>query len=234
VFDIGASLTAARDSQGLSLADAERLTRLREKYVRALEENRFEVLPGRTYARAFLRTYADALGLDADRFVEEFDDQLPEPEDEEPPAPVFRARRRRRFPLRTAVGLSALAAFVAVVAWSGTSQQAELTPIAPPPAARAAAPVVHHATHVLAAKQTAVVRHFPLVIHAAGGQCWLLVRRGGATGVVLYEGMLEPGKSLTFVPKVWVRLGAPWNVAVHRGTRLVGGLGGTKPLNLLA
>ena len=80
MFDIGASLTAARESQGLVLADAERLTRMREKYLRALEEDRFEALPGRAYARAFLRTYAEALGLSADRFVEEFDLRFPEPD----------------------------------------------------------------------------------------------------------------------------------------------------------
>jgi cytoskeletal protein RodZ len=77
VFDIGASLTAARESQGFGLADAERLTRLREKYLRALEEDRFEALPGHAYARAFLRGYAEALCLDADRFVEEFDQRFP-------------------------------------------------------------------------------------------------------------------------------------------------------------
>jgi len=95
LFEIGASLTAARESQGLVLADAERLTRLRERYLRALEEDRFDALPGRTYARAFLRSYADALSLDADRFVEEFDQRFPEPA-EESVAPVFGTRQPRR------------------------------------------------------------------------------------------------------------------------------------------
>jgi cytoskeletal protein RodZ len=93
VFDIGASLTAARESQGLVLADFERLTRLREKHLRALEEDRFEALPGHAYARAFLRSYADALSLDADRFVEEFDQRFPEPQ-EESMAPIFGQPRR--------------------------------------------------------------------------------------------------------------------------------------------
>jgi len=95
VFDIGASLTAARESQGLVLADAERLTRLRERHLRALEEDRFELLPGHAYARAFLRSYADALSLDADRFVEEFDQRFPERE-EESVALVLGARQPRR------------------------------------------------------------------------------------------------------------------------------------------
>lgn len=95
MFEIGASLAAARESQGLVLADAERLTRLRERYLRALEEDRFDVLPGRAYARAFLRSYADALSLDADAFVAEFDQRFPELVDESL-VPVFGARRSRR------------------------------------------------------------------------------------------------------------------------------------------
>jgi cytoskeleton protein RodZ len=95
LFEIGASLTAAREAQGLVLADAERLTRLRAGYLRALEEDRFEALPGRTYARAFLRSYADALSLDADRFVAEFDQRFPEHTEESAPS-VFGARQPRR------------------------------------------------------------------------------------------------------------------------------------------
>jgi len=229
VFDIGASLTAARESQGFVLADAERLTRLREKYLRALEEDRFELLPGRAYARAFLRSYADALSLDADRFVEEFDQRYPEPVDETPAAPVFRPRPRRTFPVKAALGLGALAAFAAVIAWSGTSHDSALTPVAP---LQAKVAPTHH-LHALAVAQP-VVHHYPLVIHAAGGTCWVLVRRGGATGPVLYEGLLGQGQTLRFAPKVWVRLGAPWNVAVRRGPHVVAGLAATMPVNLVA
>jgi cytoskeletal protein RodZ len=95
LFEIGASLTAAREAQGLVLADAERLTRLRPGYLRALEEDRFDALPGRTYARAFLRSYADALSLDSDRFVAEFDQRFPEPTEESAPS-VFGSRQPRR------------------------------------------------------------------------------------------------------------------------------------------
>ena len=57
MFEIGASLAAARRARGLGMRDAERLTCMRSKYLTALEEGRFDELPGRTYARAFLRTY---------------------------------------------------------------------------------------------------------------------------------------------------------------------------------
>lgn len=67
VFEIGASLAAAR-ARGLGLADAERLTCIRTRHLAALESDSFDSIPGRAYARGFLRTYEGALGLDADLF----------------------------------------------------------------------------------------------------------------------------------------------------------------------
>src|SRR5512147_811486 len=105
MFEIGASLAAARRARGLTIRDAEQLTCMRAKYLTALEEDRFEALPGRAYARAFLRTYATALELQADRFVAEFDAQQPEPEEKEP-VPDFRPRQ----PIHLPVSIPVLAA----------------------------------------------------------------------------------------------------------------------------
>lgn len=191
--------------------------------------------PMRTYARAFLRTYADALGLDADLFVKEFDARFPEEEEEEiaPPRPITirRSHRFRRRGVAAVVGLAAIGGFVA---WSNWSQHDSLPTVSGPPAAHAAPPPKQH--RVLAAHHTVVAppKHFPLVIRATTGECWLLVRRGNANGPLIYEGLLEPGKSLSFGPRVWVRLGALSNVAVHRGTHVVAGLPASRPVNLTA
>jgi len=64
MFEIGNSLRAARIRQKLELSQAEGDTRIRAKYLRALEDERFELLPGSAYAKGFLRAYADYLGLD--------------------------------------------------------------------------------------------------------------------------------------------------------------------------
>lgn len=103
MFDVGASLAAARETRGYSLADAERLTHIRQKHLAALERAEFDALPGRAYARAFLRTYANALGLDADRFVAAFEELVPEPEDE--PIALAAPPRRHRVGIGTLVGL---------------------------------------------------------------------------------------------------------------------------------
>jgi transcriptional regulator with XRE-family HTH domain len=237
VFDIGASLAAARETRGYSLADAERLTNVRIKYLSALERSDFDALPGRTYARAFLRTYANSLGLEADRFVAAFEEMVPEPEDE---LIVVGTPRRRRLIRPTYLGvLVAVGVVVGVAAWGASSHDPK--PLSPPPAAAAATkPVTHPATHVAAVRTivrsvTVHARPAALVIRATRGNCWLQVRQGGATGAVVYEGTLRLGSTMRFAsPSLWVRFGAPANVDATRGAKSIAGLVGSAPVNLTA
>jgi len=76
VFDIGSSLREARVRQGLDFPELEQLTRIRPKYLRALEDERFDILPAPTYVRGFLRAYADSLGLDPQPFVDEYNSRF--------------------------------------------------------------------------------------------------------------------------------------------------------------
>src|ERR687893_88794 len=70
--EIGATLREARMRQRIDITDMEVRTKIRAKYLRALENEEWDLLPGPTYVRSFLRTYADALGLDSRLLVEEF------------------------------------------------------------------------------------------------------------------------------------------------------------------
>lgn len=69
---IGERLRNAREAKRFSLADAERLTKIRARYLQALEEEQFDRLPGWIYAKGFLRAYATALGLDPDELMEAY------------------------------------------------------------------------------------------------------------------------------------------------------------------
>jgi cytoskeletal protein RodZ len=230
LFDIGGSLAAARKGQRLTPSDVERLTRLRGRYLAALERDDFDALPGRVYARAFLRTYADALGLDADRFVDEFDARYPEPEDNAQIA-VIRPRRTPRVSARSILLFVVVGGFVGAVVWSSVSAAPSVTPIQTPAPAVAATTQPRAALSVAPTKPA---RRPALVIRATNGACWLLVRRGDSSGSVLFEGTIEQGQTMRFAPRVWVRLGAPWNVAIHRGARVVGGLPASTPVDLTA
>jgi cytoskeleton protein RodZ len=86
--------------QQLDIADVEARTKIRAKYLRALENEEFGLLPGSTFVKTFLRTYADLLGLDSHRLVEDYRANH-EPEDEleaqhlAPPAGAAREREPR-------------------------------------------------------------------------------------------------------------------------------------------
>jgi cytoskeletal protein RodZ len=66
---LGEMLRSARESRGLDRARIERDTRIRERYLAALERGAYDELPGEVYARGFLRTYARYLGIDPDTAV---------------------------------------------------------------------------------------------------------------------------------------------------------------------
>jgi hypothetical protein len=69
---IGATLREARMRARIDISEIESETKIRAKYLRALENEEWDLLPGPTYVKSFLRTYADALGLDSRLLVEEY------------------------------------------------------------------------------------------------------------------------------------------------------------------
>jgi cytoskeletal protein RodZ len=70
--DIGVTLREARMRASIDITEIETETKIRAKYLRALENEEWDLLPGPTYVKSFLRTYAEALDLDAKLLVEEY------------------------------------------------------------------------------------------------------------------------------------------------------------------
>jgi cytoskeleton protein RodZ len=117
VFEIGNSLREARERQGLGYPEIELATKIRAKYIRALEEEDFTAIPGDAYIRGFLRTYADYLGLDPDVYVDEYASRfITSWRDELPPRPERRRVPRRERPLERRAVLLVLAGIVVVAA----------------------------------------------------------------------------------------------------------------------
>ena len=119
---IGDTLREARMRQKIDITEIEAKTKIRAKYLRAMENEEFDLLPGSTFAKSFLRTYAEALGLDAHRLVEEYRAQYePRDDSELPPLSSQAGARRRdsrydnRPPPRRAAALLAIAVAVIVV-----------------------------------------------------------------------------------------------------------------------
>ncbi len=221
MFEIGNSLREARLRQHLDFPQVEQATKIRGKYLRALEEEQFEVLPSQTYVKGFLRTYAEYLGLDGQLYVDEFNSRyvvdLDEPLRARRTSPRIRQQRRveSRVVFLTLLGI-VLATGLVIVAWkfgggNGTTALPTVTGSGP---------------------TTAAVPKVPPALSVRGlrGSSRLEVRKGSAVGRPLFAGTLERGKVERFSgPRFWVSIGSPKNVRVivHGRTVL---LRGKRPL----
>ncbi len=95
--EIGETLREARMRRRIDMTEVEAATKIRGKYLRALENEEWDLLPGPTFVKSFLRTYAEYLGLDARLLVEEYRQRYERPSTQD--LTPFSARRtpaRRR------------------------------------------------------------------------------------------------------------------------------------------
>src|SRR6201989_2957843 len=134
MFDIGGSLREARLKRGLTPADVQKAIRIRDRYLQALEEERWELLPGDAYVKGFLRTYADYLGLDGSLYVDEYNARYAR-EEEPLLVPERFSRADRSFgggglgrPLVIGGALLAVAIGIAVWQLGGSSGPKRATP----------------------------------------------------------------------------------------------------------
>ena len=218
MFEIGSSLREARIRRGLELRDVEGATRIRATYLAALEDERFHALPADAYAIAFLRTYADFLDLEGEVYVAELRSRMVAEEPPPPPPPRWRPRLPRIEPrVPVLVGLGAIVLGVIVLSWRlGAGEQAARVPRPP---ARTPTSTTTSEQPAPPGKRSRLVH---LVVTAAGGDCWLSVHAGSREGPALYEGLLAEGRSRRFARKrLWVRMGAPWNLRVELNGKAV-------------
>jgi cytoskeletal protein RodZ len=233
MFEIGGSLREARLKRNLTPADVQKAIRIRDRYLQALEEERWELLPGDAYVKGFLRTYADFLGLDGNLYVEEYNSRFARP-DEAQLVPERFARSGTRFGgvgfLRPLIVVAVIVAIVAgLAAWqlSGSNDKQAV----PPPSTTPTTTASHHSTKPKKKqhKQHVSTGALPTtaVVVASRGNSWLWVRSGNANGPTVYQGTLLQGKTLPVNLKngpVWIRIGDPTSIDVRLGGRLAHGL----------
>jgi cytoskeleton protein RodZ len=110
--DIGARLRHARQARGLTLRDIADSTKISPVALTAIERNDFGRLPGGLFARAYVRSFAEHVGLDADAITREYRDRFEAAGPEEPVLQQRALRESRARALRRLAGLAAAAAFV--------------------------------------------------------------------------------------------------------------------------
>ena len=236
MFEIGTSLREARVRQGADLLEAEQGTKIRSKYLRALEDERFELLPAQTYVKGFLRSYAEYLGLDGQLYVDEYNSRYVAGEDEAP----LRPRRSRQSQAHRRVessvlllalaGIAVAAALVIVAArfsgGDGTEAPSDFPIRQGQPTTETAPPAV-------------VTKPWNrLEVTAGRGNSRITVyrRECGGRGILLYEGTLERGQSKEWVGRtLCLQVTQPKNLTTRlngRVARLPGD--GSRPIVALA
>lgn len=192
MFEIGASLREARTRQGLDIETMEQRTKVRSKYLRFLEEERFEQLPGETYTKGFLRVYANALGMDGQLYVDEYNSRFTAGEEDARPRarrvePIRQRRQQRRESRFVLAGILLIAVVTGLViaAWrfggiespsvNGLDTRKPTSPSA-----------------------AAVPQNVTVEVRAVKGPSYVEVWLGSPAGRQLYAGTLEKGQAQRF------------------------------------
>ena len=209
MFAIGSSLREARTRQALEFDEMESRTKVRGKYLRMLEEERFDQLPGHTYTKGFLRVYADALGLDGRLYVDEYNSRFVAGDEDYAPrtrrVPAVRHRRQQRRESRivfvTVLAIAVLTALV-IAAWRfGGPDEPRVQGVNTP-------------TGQLGTGRVAGQTH-TLEVRATKGASFVEVRAGSPSGAPLFTGTLERGRSQRFMRKaLYLYVAKPRNVVV--------------------
>ena len=216
MFEIGNSLREARVRRGVDFAQAELATKIRGKYLRALEEEQFALLPAQTYVKGFLRTYAEYLGLDGQLYVDEFNSRFVTGADDHEPrtrrSTATRPQRKNRR-METMVVLGALGAVViltviVISAWK-TSGGNKTPPVS--------------SLHTKTTVKRPHVKPPLLEVTARRGQTHLIVHRGSATGTVVFDGTISKGDHARAIKgtRLWVQIDTPENLRILVNGRLV-------------
>lgn len=239
---IGNTLREVRVRKGLTIRDVEAATKIRTKYLEALEQDDFEVLPGPTYVKAFLRSYAAFLKLDADEMVEEYRRSQGQRREEngrlpaEPAQPTRSrniAERRRRKTRRTQRGFALVGALAVIVvillAWLasdwGDQDAATISPdslTSPETTAGSGGNANTTTTARTGASSTSASvvvtsgENVTMELTVTEGSCWLVVHEDSEAGAELYAGTLSAGGKKTFdsSKRYWMRVGEPDVLAV--------------------
>lgn len=237
MFEIGTILREARHRRNLDIAQCEKATRIRARYLQALEEGHLDLIPAPVYVRSFLRTYAEFLEVDAERLLEDYAHSQ-RPAHELRAAAQHRVKqipRRRHSPHMPGGQLAWLAIggilAVALLVWVGAGHDsptsAPLPPIETPAPPPAPGPLEPAATPPPAATPRSGV-----VLSLSGrgeNGSYVEVRRGSAEGEVVWIGTLDPGNSRRFrdAETLWMRVGWTGGLDARVNGRAVNLSGGT-------
>ncbi len=235
MFEIGNTLREARVRRNLTLQQVEEDTKIRVRYVQAMENEDFDVMPGATYVRGFLRTYSEYLSLDPDVIVDEYRSRgVRKGEILEPFGGVSMLGAPRRHRGRnTIVFVAVICLLVLGVIWI-LGRGSDTPPSTKPGALGITSPSPSPSPSAKPVPTAKPVVKGELRITAPNGDSWVEVRKDSATGTVLFSGTVTKGKTRVFVGKtLWLRLGNPSAVRLKVEGRKIKPVDSANPVDYL-
>jgi cytoskeletal protein RodZ len=93
--ELGTILKEARIAKNLSLDDLQEITKIQKRYLIGIEEGNYSLMPGNFYVRAFIKQYAEAVGLDPEELFEKFNNEIPSTHADDIPGQLSRVKTKR-------------------------------------------------------------------------------------------------------------------------------------------
>nr|WP_286182536.1 RodZ domain-containing protein [Bacillus sp. ISL-55] len=115
VTELGNILKEAREAKGLSLDELQSITKIQKRYLLGIEEGNYSMMPGKFYVRAFIKQYAEAVGLDPEQLFEQHKSEIPSTYNEELPDQLSRVQSRKSISPETSRILNILPKILIVV-----------------------------------------------------------------------------------------------------------------------
>lgn len=226
-MEIGSTLRNAREAKGISLEAAEEHTKIRRKYLEAMENENFDVLPGRVYVRGFLKNYARFLGLNANSLLLSYEgksqDSVTEKEEEDKAGEKLTNIEKPRGGgiFKIALGLAVLAVAVYVIMPSVTGTGSKMIPREKAPGGVASGDKApqDNARNVPPAR-----KGVNLVLNVTENRSWMYVEVDGKEA---FTGFLASGQIKEFKgnEKIIIKLGNAGVVQVEVNGQKMGVLG---------
>ncbi|AKM18594.1 DUF4115 domain-containing protein [Anoxybacillus geothermalis] len=94
--ELGKRLREAREEKNISLDELQEMTKIQKRYLIGIEEGNYAIMPGNFYVRAFIRQYAEAVGLDPDELFEQYKQDIPQSYQDDLPQPLSRVKTRQQ------------------------------------------------------------------------------------------------------------------------------------------
>lgn len=225
---IGENLKNARMRKGYSFEFIEEATKIRTKYLQALENDDYAVLPGPVYAKAFLRTYAKFLELDTDEIIDEYNaikstpisSAIDNPKDKEL-EPITEGNGKK---WRYVVAGLAVVSLLAFNTWYNSGNRSEDNKTELPKTAQEQQKPNTTKTKTPENKQPQQIQGVRVVLKVTDDPSWMQVVADGNT---VFSGTVRPGEMKDFQAqeKIFLHVGNAGAVQVNVNGKDLGLLG---------